>query len=65
MNRDDKEELSSLLWEFFTCPDEPVQSEDGARAANLVDGLFAIARAVDRLTDILEARQVLREEHAP
>ena len=46
------EGLFDLLWEFFLSPHHPTAG--GSPPANVVDGLYAVAVAVDRLTDTLK-----------
>jgi hypothetical protein len=56
MTTQEKEEFTELMWDFFISVNHAGAS--GEPPANVVEGLFAIAEAIDRLTDTLKSASV-------
>jgi len=54
--------LSEMFWDFFKITENPHTGEP----ANVVGGLFAVAAAIDRLTEAVAAQQpkkAKKEDH--
>lgn len=54
MTKSGKDQIASAIMETFISPNE---CDTNYEPANVVDGLFAIARAIYRLADVMENKK--------